>query len=257
MNWKNRLGKSFRAGISSASSSNAAQSKRTATIDIPKTLPGWNINAEEYFTDILKPLAETEISVYLEIVDPENEGWDETNVLFKGSKIGQLPNTYHQRMAPALRKLRSSGSVLGFSAIVTKDLDVKLLAPFPEKLLPYISGDTDVDLKSREKKSIRLKETRKYQTQLLEVWSLTDSADWSGTVKISLFEQETGKYAGQKGVIVLHSDTAIGSIGPRFADDLSPILAQFDRGIHEFECRISKSQFEDGQVYATLFAPGN
>ena len=255
MNWKNRLAEAFRAGVSSATSNNAAPSRGTTTINIPRTLPGWNINAEEYFTEILKPLAETEIFVCLEIVDPENGGWDETNVLLKGRKIGQLPNTYHQRMAPVLRELRSSGSVLGLSAIVTKDLDVKLLAPFPEKLLPYISGDTDIDLNSKEKKSIRLKETKKYQEQLLEVWGLTNSTDWSGTVKISLFVQETGKYAGQKGVTVLYGETAIGSIGPRFSEDLVPLLSQFDNGISEFECRISKSQFEEGQLYGTIFVP--
>lgn len=49
-------------------------------------------------------------------------------------------------------------------------------------------------------------------------------------------------------------DLKIGSIGPRYVDDLTPIFADMEKGKTEFECRISLSQFEEGKLYATIFA---
>ena len=57
-----------------------AVNKGPSTIGVPRTEPGWNINAEEYFRKELKPLAGEEISVVLQIVDEEQGGWDETNL---------------------------------------------------------------------------------------------------------------------------------------------------------------------------------
>lgn len=37
-------------------------------------------------------------------------------------------------------------------------------------------------------------------------------------------------------------------------DDLAPIWAGLAKGETGFECRISVSQFEEGKLYATIFA---
>lgn len=234
-----------------------AVNKGPSTIGVPRTEPGWNINAEEYFRKELKPLAGEEISVVLQIVDEEQGGWDETNLLYNGSKIGQLPNTYHNRLGSLLRELRSRGKQLECRAFVSQELDITLLAPFPEKLIPFIRGthrNDPSDLQSKERKTIRVKETDKHQQQLREIWQKMDSADWSGSVTCKKYTHSGGKYDGHDGVEVFAEGVMIGSIGPRFVDDLAPIFAVIEKGNTEFECRISLSKFEEGKLYATIFA---
>lgn len=232
-------------------------SKGASTIRVPRTEPGWNINAEEYFRKELKPLAGKEISVVLQIVDEEDRGWDETNLVFNGYKIGQLPNTYHRRLGSVLRDLRSKGEQIECTAHVSKELEITLLAPFPEKLIPFILGTHPTDLpnlQSNERKSIRVKETDRHQPQLKDLWETMDSADWSGPVTCKKYKHSGGKYDGQDGVEVFAQGVKIGSIGPRYVDDLAPIFSSMEQGKTEFECRISRSQFEEGKLYATIFA---
>lgn len=235
----------------------AALIKEKSIVQVPRTEPGWNINAEEYFRKELKPLAGTEIKVVLQIVDEEHGGWDETNLLYNGYKVGQLPNTYHQRLGSVLRELRSKGKQLECTAYVSKELEITLLAPFPEKLIPFLLGTRPIDpldLQSKERKSMRVKETDKHQSQLKEIWQKMDSADWSGSVTCKRYKHSGGKYDGQDGVEVFAEGVKIGSIGPRYVDDLAPIFADMETGKTEFECRISLSQFEEGKLYATVFA---
>lgn len=235
----------------------AALIKEKSIVQVPRTEPGWNINAEEYFRRELKPLAGKEISVVLQIVDEEQGGWDETNLLYSGYKVGQLPNSYHNRLGSVLRELRSRGKQLECRAYVSKELEITLLAPFPDNLIPFIRGTGPIDpsdLQSRERKSIRLKETDKHQSQLREIWQTMDSADWTGSVTCKRHKHSGGKYDGQDGVEVFAEGMKIGSIGPRFVDDLAPIFAALEKGETEFECRISVSKFEEGKLYATIFA---
>lgn len=237
--------------------SHTAIRKQHQFIQVPRTEPGWNINAEEYFRKELKPLAGEEISVILQIVDEEDGGWDETNLLFNGYKVGQLPNTYHRRLGGVLRNLRSEGKQLECTAFVSKALEITLLVPFPEKLIPFILGThpTDLpDLRSNQRKSIRVKETDKHQPQLKDLSETMDSADWSGPVTCKKYKHSGGKYDGQDGVEVFAKGVKIGSIGPRYVDDLAPIFSSMEKGKTEFECRISRSQFEEGKFYATIFA---
>lgn len=237
--------------------SGETKSQSDGHVVIPRTEPGWNINAESYFRKELKPLAGTEITVILQTVDEQHGGWDETNLLYQGGKVGQLPNTYHQRLGSVLRDLRSKGKQLECIAYVSKELELTLLAPYPEKLIPFIRGTHPIepsDLQSRERKSIRVKETGKHQAQLRAIWQTIDSAEWSGSVKCQKYIHSGGKYDGQEGVEVLAADLKIGSISPRYVEDLSPVLESLERGETEFECRISLSQFEEGKLYATLFA---
>ena len=248
------LGRLF--GLSNQGQSNAV-SKSPSTIQVPRTEPGWNINAEEYFRKELKPLAGKEITVVLQIVDEEDGGWDETNLLFNGYKVGQLPNTYHRRLGSVLRNLRSKGEQIECTAHVSKEFEITLLAPFPEKLIPFILGTLPTDpsdLQSNERKSIRVKETDKHQPQLKDLWETMDSADWSGPVTCKKYKHSGGKYDGQDGVEVFVEGVKIGSIGPRYVDDLAPIFSSMEKGKTEFECRISLSQFEEGKLYATIFA---
>ena len=241
----------------SAKGQSAPSTYGAGTIQVPRTEPGWNINAEEYFRKELKPLTGNEIRVILRIVDEEDGGFDETNLLYSGYKVGQLPNTYHKRLGSVLRDLRSKGMELECMAYVSKELEIKLLAPFPDKLIPFIRGTGPIDsseLQSNDRKSIRLKETDKHQTQLKEIWQKMDSADWSGSVTCKRYKHSGGKYDGQDGVEVFAEDVKIGSIGPRYVDDLAPIFADMEKGKTEFECRISLSQFEEGKLYATIFA---
>lgn len=231
--------------------------KSDSILAVPRTEPGWNINAESYFRKELKPLSGSEIKVTLQIVDEQDGGWDETNLLYLGTKVGQLPNTYHQRLGPSLRELRSRGKQLECRAFVSKELEITLLAPFPDKLIPFIQGTRPInpsDLQSRERKSIRLKETDKHQPQLKEIWQTMDSADWTGSVSCKRYRHSGGKYDGQDGVEVFAGGVKIGSIGPRYVDDLAPIFSFIEKGMTEFECRISRSQFEEGKLYATIFA---
>jgi len=224
---------------------------------VPRTEPGWNISAEESFHKELKPLAGNEIKVALQIVDEDDGGWDETNLIYSGYKVGQLPNTYHQRLGSVLRDLRSKGKQLECTAYVSKKLEITLLAPFPEKLIPFLLGTRPIDpsdLKSKERMSIRVKEIDKHQSQLKEVWQTMDSADWSGSVTCKKYTHSGGKHDGHDGIEVFAEGVKIGSIGPRFVDDLAPIFAGIEKGKTEFECRISLSQFEEGKLYATVFA---
>lgn len=235
----------------------AALIKEKSIVQVPRTEPGWNINAEEYFHKELKPIAGTEIKVILRIVDEEDGGFDETNLLYSGYKVGQLPNTYHKRLGSVLRDLRSKGKELECTAYVSKELEIKLLAPFPDKLIPFIRGTRPIDpsnLQSRERKSIRLKETDKHQSQLKEIWQTMNSADWTGSVTCKRYKHSGGKYDGQDGVEVFAEGLKIGSIGPRYVDDLALIFSDMEKGKTEFECRISLSQFEEGKLYATIFA---
>ena len=241
----------------SAKGQSAPSTYGAGTIQVPRTEPGWNINAEEYFRKELKPIAGTEIRVILRIVDEEDGGFDETNLLYSGYKVGQLPNTYHKRLGSVLRDLRSKGKELECTAYVSKELEIKLLAPFPDKLIPFIRGTRPIDpsnLQSRERKSIRLKETDKHQSQLKNIWQTMDSADWSGSVTCKRYRHSGGKYDGQDGVEVFAGGVKIGSIGPRYVEDLAPILSALERDETEFECRISVSKFEEGKLYATIFA---
>jgi len=231
--------------------------KVPSTIQVPRTEPGWNINAESYFRKELKPLSGSEIKVTLQIVDEQDGGWDETNLLYRGYKVGQLPNTYHQRLAAFLRGLRSEGKQLECTAFVSKELEITLLAPFPEKLIPFIRGTHAAGssgLQSRQKQSIRVKETGKHQPQLKAIWQTMDSVDWSGSVKCQTYTHSGGKYDGQEGIEVFAKGMQIGSIGPRYLEELTPILLALNDGETEFECRISESQFEVGKLYATIFA---
>lgn len=227
------------------------------TIEVPRTEPGWNINAEEHFRKELKPLAGTEIRVLLQVVDEQDGGWDETNLLHAGNKVGQLPNTYHQRLGGVLRDLRSKGKQLECAAYVSRELEIRLLVPFPDKLIPFIRGTRPInppDLQSTEKQSIRVKETDKHQSQLKDIWQTMDSRDWSGSVTCKRYTHSGGKYDEKDGVEVFANGVKIGSIGPRYVDDLAPIFAGMDKGETEFECRISLSKFEEGKLYATIFA---
>lgn len=235
----------------------AALIKEKTIVQVPRTEPGWNINAEEYFRKELKPLAGNEIKVILQIVDEEDGGFDETNLLYSGYKVGQLPNTYHKRLGSVLRDLRSKGKELECTAEVSKELEITLLAPFPDKLIPFVRGTRPIDpsnLQSRERKSIRVKETDNHQSQLKNIWQTMDSADWSGSVTCKIYKHSGGKYDGQDGVEVFAEGLKIGSIGPRYVEDLAPILSALERDETEFECRISLSQFEEGKLYATIFA---
>lgn len=81
-----------------------------------------------------------------------------------------------------------------------------------------------------------------------------DSADWSGSVACKKYTHSGGNHDGQDGVEVFAGGVKIGSIGPRYVDDLTPIFAGLAKGQTEFECRISVSQFEEGKLYATIFA---
>jgi hypothetical protein len=62
-------------------------------IEIPRTEPVLNINTEAYFRKELKPLAGSEILVTLQVVDEEDDGWDETNLIYMDNKVGQLPGS--------------------------------------------------------------------------------------------------------------------------------------------------------------------
>jgi len=224
---------------------------------IPRTEPGWNINAESYFRKELEPLAGTEITVILQTVDEQHGGWDETNLLYQGGKVGQLPNTYHQRLGPILRKLRAEERQLECTAHVSKELELTLLAPFPEKLIPFLGGvsvEGTLGFESDEKQSIRVKESAKYQATLRTIWEAMDSSDWSGSASCKKYNHAGGKYDGQEGIEVFVEGARIGSIGPRYVEDLAPILERLSRGETEFECRISLSKFEESKLYATLFA---
>lgn len=236
--------------------SGETEAESNALLVVPRSEPGWNVSAESYFRKELKPLAGTEITVILQTVDEQDGGWDETNLLYKGGKVGQLPNTYHQRLGSVLRDLRSKGKQLECIAYVSKELELTLLAPYPENLIPFIRGTHPIDLsrlQSRERKSIRVKETGKHQPQLRAIWQTMDSADWSGSVKCQKYIHSGGKYDGQEGIEVLAADVKIGSISPRYVEDLSPVLESLESGVTEFECRIALSQFEEGKLYATLF----
>ncbi len=241
----------------SAKGATRAENKGPSSIRVPRTEPGWNINAEEYFCKELKPLAGTEIDVVLQIVDEEHGGWDETNLLYSGYKVGQLPNSYHKRVGSFLRELRSNGIQLECTAYVSEELELTLLAPFPERLIPFLRGahpNDPSDLQSNERTAIRVKETGNHQSQLRKIWQKMDSANWSDSVTCKRYTHSGGKYNGQDGVEVFAKGVKIGSIGPRYVDDLAPIFAGISKGETEFECRISLSQFEEGKLYATIFA---
>lgn len=226
-------------------------------IVVPRIEPGWNINAEEYFRKELAPIAGTEIRVTLQVVDEEDGGWDETNLLFEGAKVGQLPNTYHQRIAPLLRELRSEETRIECAAQVSEDLELKLLVPFPEKLIPFLQGPKTMpvsELQSIEKQSVRLKESDKFQSNLRRVWESADSADWSGSVSCQRYTHSGGKYDGKDGIEVFAEGLQIGSIGPRYVEDLEPIFTALDNRQEIFECRISQSKFDEGKLFGTIFA---
>jgi hypothetical protein len=86
------------------------------------------------------------------------------------------------------------------------------------------------------------------------VWETANSSDWFGSVICKKYTQTGGKYDGQEGIHVFLDNLRLGSIGPRFVVDLAPILNALERGQADFECRISLSKFDEGKVYATLFA---
>ena len=225
-------------------------------IEIPRTEPGWNINAEVYFRKELKPLAGSEILVTLQVVDQEDDGWDETNLIYMGNKVGQLPGSYHSRMAPHLRKLRSQGKVLTCVAHVSDTLELKLLVPFPEALIPFLENTLPSGLVGSEDSPIKswvtVKETGKHQNALRALSEAADSNVWTGAAMCKSYVHAGGKYDGQSGMEVFVGAVRIGVIGPRYTDDLLPISRAIDKGIEEFECRIELSKFEEDKLFATL-----
>jgi hypothetical protein len=225
-------------------------------IEIPRTEPGWNINAEVYFRKELKPLAGSEIVVTLKVVDEEDDGWDETNLIYMGKKVGQLPVSYHIRMAPHFRALRSHGKVLKCVARVSDALELKLLVPYPETLIPFLTNGfppgSATAGHSAIKRWVRVKESGKYQAALRALSEKLDSNVWTGTAICRSYAHAGGKYDGQSGVEVFVGAERIGAIGPRYADDLLPISRAIDEGVVEFECRIELSKFEEEKLFATL-----
>lgn len=235
----------------------APQMPTDNSIEIPRSEPGWNINAEIYFRKELKPLAGSEILVTLQVVDEEDDGWDETNLIYMDNKVGQLPGSYHTRMAPHLRKLRSQGKVLTCVAHVSDTLELKLLVPFPEALIPFLENTLPSGLVDSEQSPIKrwvtVKETGKHQNALRALSEAAGSNVWTGAAMCKSYVHAGGKYDGQSGVEIFVGAERIGVIGPRYTDDLLPISRAIDRGIVEFECRIELSKFEEDKLFATLF----
>lgn len=227
------------------------------SVIIPKTEPGWNINAEVYFREILKPLAGSEIRVKLRVVDESHGGWDETNLLYQDNKIGQLPESYHVRMSPHLRNLRSQGKVLDCVARVSETLELKLLVPFPENLIPALSGGSKSILgeipPDSGKRRVTVKEGSKRQDSLRTLAQSVGSGVWTGEATCKEYVHKGGKHDGEVGVEVFVDSTQIGAISPRYTDDLSPITKAIENGVVKFECRIERSKFDEDKLFATLF----
>lgn len=227
------------------------------SIEIPRTEPGWNVNAEVYFRTILRPLAGSEIRVKLLVIDELDSGWDETNVIYEDNKIGQLPESYHKRMGPHLRLLRSQGKVLDCVARVSETLELKLLVPFPENLIPLATGGAisseDVAQPSTGKRWVTVKESGKSQESLRGLSESVGSGVWTGEAICKDYVHQGGKYDGQRGVEVFVRSARIGAISPRYVDDLLPITRAMENGVVKFECRVERSKFEEDKLFATLF----
>jgi hypothetical protein len=225
-------------------------------IEIPRTEPGWNVNAEVYFRKELKPLAGSEILVALQVVDEEDDGWDETNLIYMGNKVAQLADSYHSRMAPHFRQLRSEGKVVTCVAQVSETLEVTLLAPFPDALIPFLQDRSfagpGIGGHSPIKRWVRVRGSTKAQEALGTIAKSVEFGIWTGTATCKSYVRAGGKYDGQTGVEVFVDNENIGDIGPRFAEDLLPIKRLMDEGVLDFECRIELSKFGDDQLFATL-----
>lgn len=233
-----------------------ARSASRPYIDVPRTWPSWEIDAEEYFRETLRPLRGKDIEVSLQVTDEETSGWDETNVMWGSLKVGQLFFVDHQRLAPYLRALRAKGQRIQGWANVAKDLEISMLLPDPDKIIQLLleSGalKSPMELQMSGEKHIRVKESGKYQGELLELDGGIDGRDWQGVALCIKYSHVGGKYDGKEGVNVLVGGKKIGTIGPRYTEDLFHILHHLDSGNDQFSCTISASRFEEGKLFATL-----
>jgi len=224
-------------------------------LECPETETGWQLNAEAYFKKELRPLAGKTIRVVLEL--SEDSEWDETNIVYEGQKIAQLPDSYHNKMKPVLEGLRSNKIKLSASASVSDDLQAMLLVPYPLPLIRWIEASpairSGMSFRATETRSIRIKGQGPVQEALKGLLSQVDGDDWTGWVQLSQSKEEKGKYEGQIKILASVEGLPIGSIGARYRVEEYDLFDEMEKeGELLLECRISQSQFDD-KLYSTLF----
>lgn len=224
-------------------------------LDCPETEPGWQLNAEVYFEKVLRPLAGKTIRVALEL--SEDSEWNETNIVYEGQKIAQLPNSYHEKMAPVLEGLRTNGIKVTASVRVSDELQAMLLVPYPLPFIKWVSSSaairSNMSFRAKEPRSIRIKGQGPVQEALKALLTKAVGDDWTGWVQLSRSKEEKGKYEGQLKILASVDGVSIGSIGARYRAEESDLFDEMEKdGELLLECRISQSQFDD-TLYSTLF----
>ena len=210
-----------------------------------------NASAESYFQEALRALGPGNHNSTLQrAAGPFGM---ETSIYVKGKKIAQMLRQYDDELGPELSKLAEAGVTVEAAISIDEELEVKILIPFPQELIPWLQASPDVrpSLPLKPPSAVRIKESGKFQPALSAI--LGKLTEWKGTIRLELSQETSGKYAGQSKIIAFVGDTQIGTIGARYKDQEQALFERMeDSGPLDLKGSIYLSAF-DGEPYASVY----
>jgi hypothetical protein len=232
-------------------SNKASEQSPIRILRLPRVEPGMNANAEAYFQKELKALGPGTHNSTLERAD--GPFGMETSVYVKGKKIAQMLRQYDDELGPELSRLGEAGVTVEAEISIDDELEVKILIPFPQELIPWIQASPDVRplLPLKPPSAVRIKESGKFQAALSAI--LGTHTEWKGTIRLELGQETSGKYAGKSKLVAFVGDTQIGTIGARYKDQEPALFERVeDAGPLDLKGSIYLSAF-DGEPYASVY----
>lgn len=218
---------------------------------LPKLEPGMNASAEAYFQKEIRALGAGNHTSTLERAD--GPFGMETSVYVKGQKIAQMLRQYDDEFGPELSSLAEAGVSVEAEISINEDLEVKILIPFPQELIPWLQASPEVrpSLPLKPSSAVRIKESGKFRAALSAI--LGTLTEWKDMIRLELGQEASGKYAGQSKIVAYIGDTQIGTIGARYKDQEQTLFDRMEAsGPLELKGSIYLSAF-DGEPYASVY----
>jgi hypothetical protein len=232
-------------------SSRPVGGSQTQIVRLPSVEPGMNADAEDYFQAELKRLGPGRHVASLD--RSEGPFGMETSVLVGGKKVAQMLRKYDEELGTELSRLKASGAKIEAEILVDSELEVKILIPFPQELIPWLQASPDErdSLQLKASPPVRIKESGKFEEALSAL--LGSAEEWKGTIRLELAAETSGKYAGKTKILAYVGETQIGAIGARYREQEPHLFELVEKSNpHNIKGSIYVSSF-DGEPYASVY----